>query len=227
MTELFELKTILGLACAAQRRNRKYIKDSYTGYPIEESEGKIFSNKSLILATLGYGDRFTFPPKNLVISEEDIRLSNTLEQFSQRFVFNAIAAEDDYKFETSLHSILNKGEITKNEIGVIAYLPEYYFKYQQNKKIKKYLDNCEPTYLGEPTKQLTDLDSEIIEVFKSKNYDAYNVLAIINNKLASWMSNKELNLGPAVIVKAKIKQHSTHYKHGTPTTRLHYVIAAQ
>ena len=41
------------------------------------------------------------------------------------------------------------------------------------------------------------------------------------------MSKNELKLGPAVVVKAKVKDHAKHWKHETPVTRLNYVKAAQ
>jgi hypothetical protein len=81
--------------------------------------------------------------------------------------------------------------------------------------------------LGEVGSQLKDLDCEILESVKSKNFEGYNISAIINNKMASWLGKENLNLGACVIVKAKIKDHSKHWKHGNDVTRLNYVKAVQ
>ena len=75
--------------------------------------------------------------------------------------------------------------------------------------------------------KLFDLDSEILEVRRSKNYDAYNVTAIICNKMATWMSNPELQVGPAVIVRANIKGLNIHQIYNVPVTRLNYVKVYQ
>jgi len=81
--------------------------------------------------------------------------------------------------------------------------------------------------LGKVGDRLADLDCEILEVIKSKNFTGWNVCAIINNKMASWMSQVELKTGPCVIVKARVKDNSKHWKHGNDETRLNFVKAAQ
>jgi len=81
--------------------------------------------------------------------------------------------------------------------------------------------------LAEIGTQLKDLDAEIISSVKSKNFEGYNIDAIINNRMASWINKTPLNLGACVIVKAKVKDHSKHWKHGNDVTRLNYVKAAQ
>ena len=74
---------------------------------------------------------------------------------------------------------------------------------------------------------LFDLDAEIIESSKSKNFEGYNISAIINNRMASWINKTSLELGNCVIIKAKVKDHTKHWKHGNDVTRLNYVKAVQ
>jgi hypothetical protein len=45
--------------------------------------------------------------------------------------------------------------------------------------------------------------------------------------MVSWLNKTNLNLGACVIVKAKVKDHSKHWKHQNDVTRLNYVKAAQ
>ena len=94
----------------------------------------------------------------------------------------------------------------------------------KEKKISKKLDDG---FIGEIGSQLNDLDCEILESVRSKNFDAYNICAIIDNKMASWFSKADLKLGACVIVKAKVKDHSEHWLHKNPVTRLNYVKAVQ
>ena len=54
-----------------------------------------------------------------------------------------------------------------------------------------------------------------------------NVCAIIDNKMVSWISKNNLKTGPAVLIKGKVKDHSKHWKHDNPVTRLNYVKVAQ
>ena len=105
-------------------------------------------------------------------------------------------------------------------------LPSVYDKDSNKTRAKKALKDCEAGVVGAVDDELRDLDSEIVEVKKSKTYDAYNVLAIVDNKIVSWMSKYELKLGNTVIVKAKVKDHAKHWKHDIPVTRLNYVKAA-
>jgi hypothetical protein len=45
--------------------------------------------------------------------------------------------------------------------------------------------------------------------------------------MVSWINKTSLDLGAGVIVKAKVKDHSKHWKHQNDVTRLNYVKAAQ
>mgnify|MGYP000405731007 CR=1 FL=1 len=71
--------------------------------------------------------------------------------------------------------------------------------------------------------EVFDLDCEILSCQRSKNYDAYNVDAIINNMMVSWMGKTKFELGPCVVIKAKVKDHARHWKYENAVTRLNYV----
>ena len=76
-------------------------------------------------------------------------------------------------------------------------------------------------------KSIVDKDCEIIEVKRSNNFDAYNILAIIDNKIVSWFSKHELKVGDCIVQKAKVKQHGENWLTKNSETRLNYVKAAQ
>lgn len=225
------VQTILELSCSAYRTLGRYIKESefWIKDVVNPKESpKNVPNKLLIQCTLRYikwEDNY-MPPKDLVITQEDKDLAEDIRQYYRRLAFNVIGDNND-SYESSVYAYLNSEEMEISNVGFIAYLPEKYRKELSLTHINKALKNVDNEYLGKIGEELFDLDSEIIDIVKSKNYEAYNVHALIENKLCTWMTKANLQLGPAVIIKAKIKEHSSHWKYGNNATRLHYVQAFQ
>jgi hypothetical protein len=225
----FPTQQVLELACAAQRLNKAYIKDPEAVY---DSNGKYMylkhTNRSLIESTLDHrlwnGDP-SDAPMPLRLLPEDTAKAEEIRKYYKRLLFAAIDGENE--FLTTINSLLASESIPTNKFGFIACLPSVQARDQVHNEIKKAAKAVEEGYLGKPGDRLADLDCEILEVNKSKNFDAWNICAIINNKMTSWMSQIELKQGPCVIVKAKVKDNSKHWKHGNDETRLHYVKAAQ
>ena len=109
----------------------------------------------------------------------------------------------------------------------MACLPSVHIRDVAQTKVKRAAQQVEEGCLAEIGSTVKDLDAEIISSVKSKNFEGWNIDAIINNKMVSWMNKTDLNLGPAVIVKAKVKDCNKHWKHQNDVTRLHYVKVAQ
>ena len=225
----FPTQQVLELACAAQRVNNAYIKDPEAVY---DNDGKYMylkhTNRSLMESTLDHrlwnGDPAD-APMPLKLLPEDSEKAEEVKKYYKRLLFAAIDGENE--FLTTINSLLASENIPTNKFGFIACLPSVQARDQVHNEVKKASRAVEEGYLGSPGERLADLDCEILEVIKSKNFDAWNICAIINNKMASWMSQIELKRGPCVIVKAKVKDNSKHWKHGNDETRLHYVKAAQ
>jgi hypothetical protein len=123
--------------------------------------------------------------------------------------------------------LLSSEEVKENEFGWMACLPSVFIRDFVQNEVKRVARSVDKGYLGKPGDRLADLDCEILEVIKSKNFDGWNICAIINNKMASWLSQVELKRGPCVVVKAKVKDNNKHWKHQNDETRLNYVKAAQ
>jgi len=221
----FPIQQVLELACAAQRTNGAYLKDQesvyaddgvfmYTKYP----------NKVLMLYTLD--DRMIIPDtKALKIEPEDTVWAEEIKTYYKRLMFSAIDGEND--FLTTINTILNSETVKENQLGYVACLPSVQLRDYVHNQVKRAAKSVEEGFLGKPGDRLADLDCEILEVIKSKNFEGWNICAIINNKMASWMSQVELKRGPCVVVKAKVKDNSKHWKHQNDETRLNYVKAAQ
>ena len=118
----------------------------------------------------------------------------------------------------------NQEEVPINKLGFVACLPQTYLRDRYELTIKQ----ADQGHLADVGTELVDKDCEIIKVNRSKNYDAYNVDAIIDNKLVFFQTKKENQVGPCVILSAKVKNHFNHWKYTTvPVTALNYVKVFQ
>lgn len=225
----FPTQQVLELACAAQRINGTYIKESESVY----ADDGVFlftkhTNKMLMLVTLDHA-LWTADPKDapmpLKVLPEDTVLAEDIKKHYRKLMFAAIEGENE--FLTSINSILTSEAVKQNQFGYVACLPSVHVRDVAQTKVKKAAKTVEEGCLAEIGTQLKDLDAEIISSVKSKNFEGYNIDAIISNKMVSWMNKTSLELGPCVVVKAKVKDCNKHWKHQNDVTRLHYVKAAQ
>ena len=225
----FPTQQVLELACAAQRVNGSYIKESEAVW----AEDGVYmytkqTNKMQMLCTV-IPTNWTADPKDapmpLKVTEEDVALAQEIKTYYKRLLFAAIEGEND--FQTNINSFLSSDNIETKNFGYIACLPSVYTRDRVQNKLKKVSRSVDEGYLGEVGSNLKDLDAEILSSVKSKNFEGYNIDAIISNKMVSWINKTSLNLGACVVVKAKVKDHSKHWKHQNDVTRLNYVKAAQ
>jgi hypothetical protein len=225
----FPTQQVLELACAAQRINGAYIKEDA---PVYSEDGAFMylkhTNKIQMLCTLEPAI-WTADPKDapmpLRVLPEDVALAEEIRKYFRKFLFSAIEGEND--FQTNINTILSSDVVKQNQFGYVACLPSVHVRDVAQTKVKRAAKAVEEGYLGEVGSNLKDLDAEIISSVKSKNFEGYNIDAIINNRMASWLNKTNLNLGACIIVKAKIKDHTKHWKHQNDVTRLNYVKAAQ
>jgi len=229
MEKSFPLERVLGLACAAQRINGAYIKEEA---PVYSEDGAFMylkhTNKMQMLCTLEPAI-WTADPKDapmpLRVIAEDIAQADEIKNYFKRLLFAAIEGENE--FQTSINGFLSSDNIDIKNFGYIACLPSVYIRDLAQNKIKKAVKYVDEGYLADIGASVNDLDAEILSSVKSKNFEGYNIDAIINNRMVSWLNKTALNLGACVVIKAKVKDHSKHWKHGNDITRLNYVKAAQ
>lgn len=226
----FPLQQLLELACAAQRVNKEYRKELEAIYANDgKAMGYKFPNRQLMLVTLGedktqYSEAFPQPPL-LCTNLKDQVMANDIQKFYRRLAFAAI--QGDNEFKTEINALLNSTEVPLNKLGFIACLPSVFKRDFANNTIERRIKTIDEGYVGDINTTILDKDCEILASQRSKNYDAYNIDAIIDNKMVSWMSKMDLEMGDCVVVKAKVKEHSYHWKYKNSITRLNYVKAAQ
>jgi len=225
----FPTQQVLELACAAQRVHGAYIKDPEAVYA--EDGVYMYSkqpNKIVMLCTLDPAYWNSDPkeaPMPLRVLPEDTAQAESIRLYYKRLLFSAI--EGDNEFLTTINSILSNEMVKSNQLGYVACLPSVCARDQVQNKIKKAARQVDEGYLADIGSTLKDLDAEIIASIKSKNFEGYNIDAIINNKMVSWLNKTNLELGPCVVVKAKVKDCNKHWKHQNDVTRLNFVKAAQ
>lgn len=229
MSTDFQVQQVLELACAAQRVNGAYLKEAE--WVFDSDEKPVFqkqTNKILMLVTLNPAIWTADPahqPLPLKVTEEDKLQAEAVRKYFRKFMFGAIAGENE--FQTEVNAILSNDTVKTNKFGFIACLPSVMDRDVKRSEIKKSLRDCDNEALDDVDKTVYDLDCEIVEVKRSNNFDAWNISAIINNKIVSWFSKKELKLGPCVVQKAKVKSHGENWVTKKIETRLNFVKAAQ
>ena len=229
MSTNFQVQQVLELACAAQRVNGAYLKEAEWVYDSEEKP--VFqkqTNKILMLVTLNPAIWTADPahqPLPLKVIEEDKLQAEAVRKYFRKFMFGAIAGENE--FQTEVNAILSSDTIKTNKFGFVACLPSVMERDVKKTEIKRSLRDCDNDALAGIDTTVFNLDCEIVEVKRSNNFDAWNISAIINNKIVSWFSKKELKSGPCVVQKAKVKSHGENWITKKVETRLNYVKAAQ
>lgn len=228
----FNTREVLELACAAQRWNKGYLKTMEAVYE-DNMELRFWKqpNKIHMLYSLGQyaipdgTDPRTMPVK-LQIEDEDREEAEEIRKYYKRLLFSAV--KGDNEFQTEVNAILSSDMIASNKVGYVACLPSVFKRDYARNQIDKRARSVEKGYLADVGNNVVDKDCEVLESNRSKNFDAFNITAIIDNKMVSWFSKTDLKLGACVVVKAKVKDHTTHWKFkDTDVTRLNYVKAAQ
>ena len=226
----YSTQKVLELACAAYRLYGDYLKEPEYKY---DNEGKFLfvkhANKELVKHSLGINKYSNteqeFRPMDLILSPEDAVEAEEIIKYYRRLLFSAVQGKNE--FETEVNALLESEEIEDRKVGFIACLPHTYRRDKAKNSIEKKLARCISEPVAAEGSTILDKDCDILRVKRSTNFDAWNVLAIIDNKIVSWMSSKEVKVGDAVVVKAKVKGIAANYQNGKTETRLNYVKVAQ
>jgi hypothetical protein len=220
----YPVQQILELACAAQRMNGEYNKETS---PVYSDDFKImgykFSNKTLMLRAVSAIDfENGVIPDAITVTEEDINLTSEIRSYYRRLMFS-VMADPDNNFQQEVMSLLNKEMMSGNKFGFIACLPSTYERDRKRNNMSKILRECDNSYLSPIESKIFDVEAKIIDCTRSKNFDAFNITAIIDNKVVSWFSKKVIDTPEVRIKMAKVKGHQQHWISKKFETRLNYV----
>ena len=188
----FPVQQILELACAAQRHNGCYQKENETMYTEDgKSMGYKFSNKMMMLWTADLSHREGSDPMNypplLQVTDVDKQLTDDIRMYYRRLMFSVMANPEN-QFLQEIMSLLNKEMMHESKFGFIACLPSVYDRDRKRNELSKLSRELDDSYVSAIDTKIQNVHAIILDCTRSKNYDAFNVLAIIDNKLVSWFN---------------------------------------
>ena len=223
----FPVQQILELACAAQRYNGCYQKENETMYTEDgKSMGYKFSNKMMMLwtADLSYRDGSDpmYHPPVLQVTDVDKQLTEDIRMYYRRLMFSVMANPEN-QFLQEIMSLLNKEMMNESKFGFIACLPSVYDRDRKRNELSKLSRDLDDLYVSAIDTKIQNVHATILDCTRSKNYDAFNVLAIIDNKLVSWFNKNIVKESEVFITSAKVKGHHQHFISKKCETRLNYV----
>lgn len=228
----YAVRQVLELACAAHRTLGLYQKECT---PVLNAEFNIidykFSNKTLMLVAVGaevnlkqelYYGLGNISPQKLIVIEEDKTFTAEIYSYYRRLMFSVLA-DPDKSFQQELFSLLSKEFMTDKKFGYIACLPSTYERDRKRTDLSKRTKECVNEYLAAIESKISNVDATVIDCQRSKNFDAFNITAIVENKVVSWFSKTTID-NPVVKIKAaKVKAHQQHWISKKAETRLNYV----
>ena len=211
----------LAVACAAQRVNGGYIKDTRR---FSEPENKTqFSNKEIVKFAY-HGDPSCLPTDYVkpTPTEEDYAQVAEIQKWMRRYVMLGLADLDDFKRD--MINSVSADVVPVNNLGRIAFIPEFVKRDQHETGLTKEIriEYRNSQYLGKE-KDVVEGVAKILDKRYSAQWESYNYTAVIDGNLISFMNKFEHNIGDMKRIKAKVKAQGTNKLFSANETRLNYV----
>ena len=220
------LKTVstqdaLAIACAAQRINGSYIKDTRR---FSEEENKTqFSNKEIV--------RYFFQTSLDLVPSDFIRPTPTQEDYIEvaeiqkwmkRYVMLGLGDLDEFKRD--MIESVSQDTVGFNNLGRIAFVPEFVKRDKHETGLTKEIriEYRDSQYLGKE-KDVVEGVAKILDKRYSAQWESYNYTAVIDGNLISFMNKFEHNVGDMKRIKAKVKAQTKNKMFSANETRLNYV----
>jgi len=220
------LKTVstqeaLAMACAAQRINGGYVKDTRR---FSEEENKTqFANKEIVKFAY-HGDPSYLPTDYVkpTPTEEDYAQVAEIQKWMRRYVMLGLADLDDFKRD--MINSVSADVVPVNNLGRIAFIPEFVKRDQHETGLTKEIriEYRDSQYLGKE-KDVVEGVAKILDKRYSSQWESYNYVAVIDGNLISFMNKFEYNIGDMKRIKAKVKAQTKNKLFSANETRLNYV----
>ena len=220
------LKTVstqeaLAVACAAQRINGGYIKDTRR---FSEPENKTqFSNKEIV--KFAYHGDPTYLPMDYVRpipTEEDYVQVAEIQKWMKRYVMLGLGEVDDFKRD--MINAVSADVVPVNNLGRVAFIPEFVKRDQHESGLKKEIrvEYRNSQYLGKE-KDVVEGVVKILDKRYSQQWESFNYVAVIDGNLVSFMNKFEHAVGDMKRIKGKVKAQTQNKLFSANETRLNYV----
>ena len=220
------LKTVptqeaLAIACAAQRINGGYIKDTRR---FSEEENKTqFANKEIV--KMSYISDPDFVLKDFerpTPTAEDYAQVAEIHKWMKRYVMLGLGEVDDFKRD--MINAVSADVVPVNNLGRIAFIPEFVKRDQHETGLTKEIriEYRNSQYLGKE-KDVVEGVVKILDKRYSQQWESFNYVAVIDGNLVSFMNKFEHNIGDMKRIKAKVKAQGKNKLFSANETRLNYV----
>ena len=221
------LKTVptqeaLAIACAAQRINDAYIKDTRR---FSEEENKTqFSNKEIV--RYFFQTSLDLVPSDYVRpipTEEDYVQVAEIQKWMKRYVMLGLGDLDEFKRD--MIESVSQDTVGFNNLGRIAFVPEFVNRDKHENGLKKTIriEYRNSKYI-EPVGAKIESVIEILDKRYSSQWETYYYTAVTTDgNLVSFGNKHEHTIGDRKRIKAKVKGHTKNRLFSADETRLNYV----
>ena len=220
------LKTVstqdaLAMACAAQRINGSYVKDTRR---FSEDNPTIFSNKELVKFAFwqGHPDHLPTDYVKPTIIEQDYEAVAEIQKWMRRYVMLGLGDVDEFKRD--MINAVSADVVPLNSLGRIAFVPEFVKRDQHETSLTKEIrvEYRDSQYLGKE-KDVVEGVIKILDKRYSTQWESYNYTAVMDGNLVSFMNKFEHPVGSMKRIKGKVKSQTQNKLFSANETRLNYV----
>ena len=180
------LKTVstqeaLAVACAAQRINGGYVKDTRR---FSEPDNKTqFANKEIVKFAY-HGDPSYLPMDYVrpIPTEEDYVQVAEIQKWMKRYVMLGLGEVDDFKRD--MINAVSADVVPVNNLGRIAFIPEFVKRDQHETGLTKEIriEYRDSQYLGKE-KDVVEGVIKILDKRYSERWESYNYTAVMDGNL--------------------------------------------
>ena len=211
----------LAMACAAQRINGGYIKDTRR---FSEPDNKTqFANKEIV--------KYAFASTDNPVPDDYVKPVPTADDYAQvaelhkwmrRYVMLGLADLDDFKRD--MINSVSQDTVAVNNLGRVAFIPEFVKRDKHETGLTKEIrvEYRDSQYLGKE-KDVVEGVAKILDKRYSSQWESFNYVAVIDGNLISFMNKFEHEVGTMKRIKAKVKAQTKNKFFGANETRLNYV----
>ena len=224
--EVLPLKTVstqdaLAMACAAQRINGSYVKDTRR---FSEDNPTIFSNKEIVKFAFwqGHIDHLPTDYTKPTVTEEDYAQVAEIQKWMRRYVMLGLGDLDEFKRD--MIESISQDTVAINNLGRVAFIPEFVKRDKHETGLTKGIrvEYRDSQYQGKE-KDVVEGVIKILDKRYSSQWESYNYTAVMDNNLVSFMNKFEHPIGAMKRIKAKVKSQTKNKLFDANETRLNYV----
>jgi hypothetical protein len=211
----------LAMACAAQRINGAYLKDTRR-VSCEENKTQ-FANKELV--KFAFEERPGMLPMDFirpVPTEEDYAQVAEIQKWMKRYIMLGLGELDDFKKD--MIGAVSADVVPNNNLGRVAFIPEFVKRDQRETGLTKEIrvEYRDSAYLGKE-KDMVDGVAKILDKRFSSQWESFNYTAVMDGNLVSFMNKHDHEVGAMKRIKGKVKAQTKNKLFSANETRLNYV----